>query len=101
MPTVVATGDPPSGHHGCEKGATVEQGNPKTDKAVRSEPDVWLRLEGLPRSQWGYPIKTEAQTIGRSPGCHIRVGDPTVSREHAVLWLKEGVPYIRDLDSIN
>lgn len=73
----------------------------KDEQTTASSQEVWLRLEGVPRSQWGYAIQSEAQTIGRSPGCHIRVGDPTVSREHAVVWLKEGVPYIRDLESIN
>ncbi|MBI3466774.1 MAG: sigma 54-interacting transcriptional regulator [Planctomycetes bacterium] len=55
----------------------------------------------MPRSQWGFPITELPQTIGRSPGCAIRIGDTTVSREHAMVWLKDGMPLLRDLQSQN
>src|SRR5437773_753461 len=59
--------------------------------------ELYLTLDGIARSQWAYAVTAEPQTIGRSSGCAIRVGDPTVSREHAVAWLNQGKPHIRDL----
>lgn len=74
----------------------------KDDRTTTAEGhQILLTLDGVPRSQWAFAINTEPQTIGRSQFCAIRVGDPTVSREHAVVWLSEGVPHIRDMHSIN
>lgn len=39
------------------------------------------------------------QTVGRSAQCQLSILIPTVSRRHAVLWVENGLPYIRDLDS--
>jgi len=47
------------------------------------------------------PILGERATLGRSEGCSIRLsGDPSISREHAVLERTEAWT-IRDLDSRN
>lgn len=41
-------------------------------------------------------------TLGRSPGAHVQVMDPQVSREHAVLeHIEEGHTVLKDLDSVN
>ena len=62
---------------------------------------VWLRPEGSLRSELGWEITPFPQMIGRSPGCPIRIGDATVSREHAMVWMKEDMPFMRDLGSQN
>jgi hypothetical protein len=40
-------------------------------------------------------------TIGRDPGCQIRLSDPEVSRNHALLWIDRRNLYIRDEDTRN
>lgn len=39
--------------------------------------------------------------VGVGEHCDLRVREPTVSRSHAALVLRQGVPWIRDLDSRN
>ena len=40
-------------------------------------------------------------TIGRDPGCQIRLSDPEVSRNHALLWIDHRNLYIRDENTSN
>ena len=42
-----------------------------------------------------YPINGPTM-IGRDPTCQIRLSDPEVSRNHALLWIQRGILYIRD-----
>jgi Nif-specific regulatory protein len=70
--------------------------------ASRTAPlEAYLVLRGVPGSFWAYPILTEPQTIGRHANCAIRVGDRSVSREHASIWQRAGALHIRDLGSSN
>ncbi|MBW2733423.1 MAG: FHA domain-containing protein [Deltaproteobacteria bacterium] len=39
------------------------------------------------------------QILGRSEHSDLEVPIPTISRQHAVVWLKNGIPFVRDLDS--
>jgi pSer/pThr/pTyr-binding forkhead associated (FHA) protein len=39
--------------------------------------------------------------IGRTPGCAIRINDPSLSRQHALLTVKAGKAMLRDLESRN
>jgi pSer/pThr/pTyr-binding forkhead associated (FHA) protein len=44
----------------------------------------------------------QRSTLGRSPGAHVQVMDPQVSREHAVLeQTEDGDTVLRDLGSVN
>src|SRR5438093_8029034 len=63
--------------------------------------EAWLTVQNAPASPWAYPITTKPQTIGRSRRCTIHSSDPTVSREHAVVWQEAGKFYIRNLHSTN
>lgn len=70
-------------------------------KTMAPHTDAYLTLRGVPRSLWSYPILPDTQTIGRQADCPIRVGDRSVSREHAMIWQQDGEPWIRDLRSSN
>lgn len=57
-----------------------------------------------PNLEGGQPptplMVTEAeQVIGRSERADYELSVPTVSRRHAVVWMRDGMPHIRDLDS--
>ncbi len=43
----------------------------------------------------------ESLTIGRGGGCDLRIRDGKSSRNHAVVYLKEGLVHVRDLGSKN
>ena len=45
--------------------------------------------------------RTEALTLGRDPGCDVVLGEPTVSRRHAILHFRDGVWVVQDLGSRN
>ena len=47
-----------------------------------------------------YPV-TERTRIGRSPGNDIIVDNPTISRRHAEILLRDGSAVVRDLKSAN
>ncbi|MDE0702030.1 MAG: FHA domain-containing protein [Acidimicrobiaceae bacterium] len=40
-------------------------------------------------------------TLGRAPGCGVRIDDVRVSKLHARLFLHEGAWYLEDLGSTN
>lgn len=50
---------------------------------------------GAPR----YPVTEERQLVGRSEAAHIALLEPTVSREHAAVYLLDGQVKLDDLDS--
>jgi len=58
---------------------------------------VSVRAPGDAGRHWD--LRGYAVTIGRSPQNQVRLADPTVSREHAVLFTKDGELYIKDLCS--
>jgi DNA-binding CsgD family transcriptional regulator len=62
---------------------------------------IWLIIRGLPPEVWSRRIKTRKQIIGRAPECAIQLFDERVSRQHAKIWERGGVAFIRDLKSRN
>lgn len=66
---------------------------------------AYLKLINLRRNlkfkmHESYSIKENA-TIGRSKRCTIYIDDPHLSKNHARIFLKDGVFYVQDLDSTN
>jgi CheY-like chemotaxis protein len=55
--------------------------------------------EGLIREKL-FPIIGKL-TIGREEGSDIELSDPSVSKQHAVVYLMEGQPVVKDLASLN
>ncbi len=47
------------------------------------------------------PVEKEQFIIGRGSAADLRLQDPSVSRQHAVVFQKDGVYYIKDLGSTN
>ncbi len=39
--------------------------------------------------------------VGRSPGCHLQLGSPLISRMHLMIEKREGRTFVRDLESTN
>src|ERR1700730_4052297 len=72
-----------------------------TQTTLLPEGKPYLVLRGVPESCWAFPILSEHQVIGRQDNCAIRVGDRSVSREHALVWQETGDLWIRDLGSLN
>ncbi len=60
-----------------------------------------LVVRGPDAGRW-FRVATDGGLVGRSPEVHIRIADPAVSREHAVIEVNQkGVYLIRDLGSRN
>jgi pSer/pThr/pTyr-binding forkhead associated (FHA) protein len=62
---------------------------------------IWLVIRGLPPEVWSRRIKARKQIIGRTADCAIQIFDERVSRQHAKIWERRGVAFIRDLKSRN
>ena len=62
---------------------------------------IWLVVRGLAPEVWARRIKARRQIIGRAEECEIQLFDDRVSRQHAKIWERGGVVFIRDLDSRN
>jgi DNA-binding CsgD family transcriptional regulator len=62
---------------------------------------LWLIVRGLPPEVWSRRIKARKQIIGRAAECAIQLFDERVSRQHAKIWERGGVAFIRDLNSSN
>ncbi|MCC9601287.1 EAL domain-containing protein [Stieleria sp. JC731] len=71
------------------------------DSAIKG--DVWFLSGSLePRDTLRHlPIDEDEFTIGRKPGCSLKLQFNTVSGKHAVLSVRDGVLYLRDLGSTN
>jgi pSer/pThr/pTyr-binding forkhead associated (FHA) protein len=61
----------------------------------------WLIMRGVLPEVWSHRVKTRKQIIGRARECAIRVVDDKVSRQHAKIWERSGLVFIRDLNSSN
>ncbi|WP_395293474.1 FHA domain-containing protein [Kitasatospora hibisci] len=48
-----------------------------------------------------FVLADEPMLVGRSSDCQIHVGDPGVSRRHAVVWRADGHTTVEDLSSTN
>jgi pSer/pThr/pTyr-binding forkhead associated (FHA) protein len=62
---------------------------------------LWLIIRGLSPEVWSRRVKARKQIIGRAPECTIQLFDEKVSRQHAKIWERGGVAFIRDLNSRN
>jgi pSer/pThr/pTyr-binding forkhead associated (FHA) protein len=62
---------------------------------------IWLVIRGLAPEAWSRRIKARKQIIGRTSECDIQIFDERVSRQHAKIWERGGVVFIRDLKSRN
>ena len=47
-----------------------------------------------------FDFREEEQIIGRSETVDVYIALPSLSRQHASFWLKDGTPHIRDLGSL-
>jgi hypothetical protein len=82
----------------------------ETDEKVSSG-TVECRVDRLPgqRPAWAflatgdqrYPVEHNRCLIGRSENADISIGNPGVSRTHALLWREGGEAWIVDLESAN
>jgi pSer/pThr/pTyr-binding forkhead associated (FHA) protein len=62
---------------------------------------IWLIMRGVSPEVCSWRIKARRQIIGRSRECEIQIHDTQVSRQHAKIWERSGVVFIRDLNSRN
>ncbi len=60
-----------------------------------------LEVVGAPRLTIRRPLSARPITVGRSPDCDLVLGDASVSRRHAALWVQDGCVFIEDLTSRN
>ena len=70
--------------HGLDRGAVV----------------ALLRVVDGPDAGIEVPLPVGTSTIGRSPGCDVRLTDPMVSKDHARLEIRDGVEIV-DTNSAN
>ena len=57
-------------------------------------------IEG-PLAGTEFPVMQTPLTVGRGPGVDVAIGDPSMSRQHAVIEYRGGGFEIRDLNSTN
>lgn len=62
---------------------------------------AYLFMLNVPTDAWYAQLNDQEQTLGRHSDCQIVVPNHcrTVSRRHAVLWIKQGKIWLRDLGS--
>jgi hypothetical protein len=86
-------------------------GRPRPSAAARH---AWAALVGRARVLAGFDgsrtvplllvlerVTSDRLLVGRDPACDMVLGDPTVSRRHAQLTLRDGVWVLQDLASTN
>jgi two-component system response regulator GlrR len=77
------------------------------ERETRSEPSERVALRACPDITWRDKNGSHTQSLtgalvmGSAPSVDVRVDDPLVSRLHAEISIREGVPFIRDLGSRN
>lgn len=79
----------------------VARGTVKVDaKVVKGEMVPWAHLIEIhgPRR---VPIKHNRALVGRSRRADVMLGDPEVSRSHALVWQQGGSCWVQDLASAN
>jgi diguanylate cyclase (GGDEF)-like protein len=66
----------------------------------RCDRALFLRMDGVNAGQ-AHPLPDGSCTIGRHPGCEVRLSDPGISRHHARVHTTGALRYIEDLGSSN
>jgi pSer/pThr/pTyr-binding forkhead associated (FHA) protein len=61
----------------------------------------YLEVLNLPSGTKSYRLKEGENLLGREADCDIVIADGSLSRKHAVLTVKEGKVYVKDLGSKN
>lgn len=63
---------------------------------------MWtVRILKGPKAGEKFELRDGENLIGRAPTCSICISTPGLSKEHAVITVKEGAVYIKDLNSTN
>jgi hypothetical protein len=75
----------------------MSDGEDRTDQATSPE---MVRLE-CTSDHPALEVADRALVLGRSSGCDVPIDDPTMSRRHCNIWLREGQVWIEDLGSGN
>lgn len=81
-------------------GSTVELSREARRAPGRGEPVALLRVVGGPDAGVEVPLPAGESTIGRAPDCHVRLGDPLVSKHHARIEIRDRVEVV-DTNSAN
>jgi len=83
--------------------ADVQVGLPPTTQGRRGQGRRTLRLTVVePEAQRGQSFElADELTVGRAPGCGVRVEDSYTSNIHARLFRREGALWLEDLGSTN
>ncbi|OYP32945.1 EAL domain-containing protein [Rhodopirellula sp. MGV] len=84
--------------------SSVDSSTPeRINQGTAAGGDVWFLSGALEARDTlrHLPIDEAEFTVGRKPGCSLKLQFNTVSGKHAVLSLRSGVLYLRDLGSTN
>jgi anti-anti-sigma factor len=65
------------------------------------EKTVWLEVQIGAAKARPVLVDQPEYTIGRDPGCQLRLGSPLVSKRHAAIIRRDGRIFVRDLGSTN
>ncbi len=63
--------------------------------------DVYLEVTKKDGATFRFPITKKTVTIGRDPGCDLRLDDPFVSRKHCQVVFRGDHFTVMDLGSLN
>lgn len=77
----------------------IEYGPAQAARTPRERRLQLRMVRGLPAD--GVYALTRALSVGRSEGSDVMLADPSVSRQHAVIEIEDGRPFVRDLQSKN
>ncbi len=72
---------------------------PETE--VELPPDVYLEVTKKDGEVFRFPITKKTVTIGRDPGCDLRITDQYVSRKHCQIVFRGDHFTVMDLGSLN
>ncbi len=71
------------------------------EPASPSLPRFFLMAENEDGTATSYPLSSGENLVGRLDECPVQIQHPTVSRRHALLTVKEGKVFLRELAGLN